>query len=165
MKHHSLKIYPEYFKEILSGQKTFELRFNDRGFEPGDTVDLHECQESRIFSGRMVSATIGFVLALRGRYCVFSLIGPKPGIYTGGFPAHPRFTPDMALSDILERVDMDKGLPLFSSVQRFEEELLRRALDNAGGHKANAAKLLQLNRTTFIAKCVKYGIGGRDEPG
>ena len=29
---HELKIYPEYFKAVISGEKTFEIRKNDRPF-------------------------------------------------------------------------------------------------------------------------------------
>lgn len=40
---HSLKTWPESFREIAFGQKTFELRRNDdRGFSIGDTLRLLE---------------------------------------------------------------------------------------------------------------------------
>lgn len=42
MKTHKLKILPEYFNKILSGQKTCEIRKNDRGFKIGDTLHLNE---------------------------------------------------------------------------------------------------------------------------
>lgn len=31
--HHYLKIKPEYFRAIQKGEKTFEVRFNDRNFQ------------------------------------------------------------------------------------------------------------------------------------
>ena len=34
-KTHDLKTWPEYFAEIANGNKTFELRKNDRDFESG----------------------------------------------------------------------------------------------------------------------------------
>ncbi|MCX7610250.1 MAG: DUF3850 domain-containing protein [Ignavibacterium sp.] len=37
---HKLKIYPEFFKEVCSGKKTFEIRKNDRGFQVGDILLL-----------------------------------------------------------------------------------------------------------------------------
>lgn len=39
---HELKAWPEYFEEIVSGRKRFELRVNDRGFKVGDVLRLRE---------------------------------------------------------------------------------------------------------------------------
>ncbi|WP_331384989.1 DUF3850 domain-containing protein [Bacillus badius] len=39
---HELKIYPQYFKAVVSGKKSFEIRKNDRDFKVGDTLLLHE---------------------------------------------------------------------------------------------------------------------------
>lgn len=38
MKLHILKIKEEYFKEVLRGNKTFELRKNDRDYQVGDLI-------------------------------------------------------------------------------------------------------------------------------
>lgn len=38
MKLHELKIKEEYFKEVLRGNKTFELRKNDRDYQVGDLI-------------------------------------------------------------------------------------------------------------------------------
>lgn len=35
---HALKCNPEIFKRIIDGQKTAEIRFNDRGFQTGDII-------------------------------------------------------------------------------------------------------------------------------
>lgn len=37
---HRLKITSEYFEAIESGEKTFEIRYNDRGYQKGDLVHL-----------------------------------------------------------------------------------------------------------------------------
>ena len=39
---HNLKTWPEYFKLMIEGKKTFELRKNDRDFQVGDRLDLLE---------------------------------------------------------------------------------------------------------------------------
>jgi hypothetical protein len=39
---HDLKCWPDYFDAILAGTKKFELRKNDRGFNVGDVLLLHE---------------------------------------------------------------------------------------------------------------------------
>ncbi len=39
---HALKTWPEYYKEVVSGNKTFEVRKNDRSFKVGDTLLLQE---------------------------------------------------------------------------------------------------------------------------
>lgn len=41
MQIHRLKILPVYFDAVLSGEKTFEIRYNDdRGFQKGDKITL-----------------------------------------------------------------------------------------------------------------------------
>ena len=46
---HELKILPCYFNEVVSGNKTFEIRDNsDRGFQKGDIVKLREFDPSFI---------------------------------------------------------------------------------------------------------------------
>ncbi len=42
MKEHELKCHPEYFSRVASGQKTFEIRKNDRDFQVGDIIILKE---------------------------------------------------------------------------------------------------------------------------
>ena len=58
---HELKIYPKYFKEILNGNKQFEIRKNDRGFRVGDTIILKEWDNIK-YSGRTIEAKITYVL-------------------------------------------------------------------------------------------------------
>lgn len=38
MKLHLLKIKDEYYKEVLNGSKSFEIRKNDRDFKTGDHI-------------------------------------------------------------------------------------------------------------------------------
>lgn len=39
---HELKSWPVFFQAVKSGQKTFEVRLNDRSFRVGDTLVLKE---------------------------------------------------------------------------------------------------------------------------
>lgn len=39
---HELKCWPDFFTAIDQGDKTFELRKNDRGFQAGDVLCLNE---------------------------------------------------------------------------------------------------------------------------
>jgi hypothetical protein len=44
---HTLKTWPRYFNEVLSGRKPFEWRINDRYYEVGDTLILQEWEPLR----------------------------------------------------------------------------------------------------------------------
>lgn len=46
MTHHILKCDAPYFDAVDDGDKTFEIRFNDRGFQKGDTISLCKAWES-----------------------------------------------------------------------------------------------------------------------
>lgn len=39
---HEIKIDRPYFASVLYGEKTFEIRYNDRGYQKGDEVVLQE---------------------------------------------------------------------------------------------------------------------------
>lgn len=39
---HALKTWPQFFKAVVSGEKTFEVRKNDRNFQVGDKLLLQE---------------------------------------------------------------------------------------------------------------------------
>jgi len=52
----------------------------------------------------------------------------------------------------------DEGNTLMQNLEDMETYLLTRALSVSNGVKAQAAKLLGMKRTTFMAKCQKYGI-------
>ena len=48
MKKHILKIWPEYFKDVESGRKPFEVRKDDRNFQVGDILELMEFDPTEI---------------------------------------------------------------------------------------------------------------------
>ena len=39
---HKIKVWPSYFDSILSGDKTFEVRKDDRNYQVGDSLMLYE---------------------------------------------------------------------------------------------------------------------------
>lgn len=78
---HALKIWPLYFAAIVTGEKTFEVRRNDRDFKVGDTLELLEYTPDDGYTGRSVMKTVGYI-------CHFSDIGlPKEFIVMSLFPA------------------------------------------------------------------------------
>lgn len=52
----------------------------------------------------------------------------------------------------------EEGLNMTSVIDRFEKDLLVKALRKAGGVKNKAAKLLNLNRTTYVEKLKRHRI-------
>jgi DNA-binding NtrC family response regulator len=55
-------------------------------------------------------------------------------------------------------IDIGRGVNFYDEVKRFEIDLLRRALDQTGGHQSRAARLLGLNATTLNSKIKTYNI-------
>lgn len=45
---HELKTWPVYFDAVKRGEKTFEVRRDDRGFQKGDTVRLLRTREDAL---------------------------------------------------------------------------------------------------------------------
>ena len=80
---HELKTWPVYFRELVSGAKTFEFRKNDRHFQRGDVLHLREWdkEESHIdtlrYTGRDLWFEITYVLTgiegLQDGYAVLAI--------------------------------------------------------------------------------------------
>ncbi len=63
MTSHDLKCWIEFFEEISTRRKKFELRKNDRGFAVGDTLILREWNNaSKTYTGRIVARTVTYLL-------------------------------------------------------------------------------------------------------
>lgn len=60
---HVIKCEQPYFEAILDGRKTFEIRFNDRGYQAGDTVTLLEIRKRFALeeTGREITKRITYV--------------------------------------------------------------------------------------------------------
>jgi hypothetical protein len=61
---HDLKTWPEHYREVAAGRKTFEIRKDDRGgFRVGDVLVLREYQPvSRRYTGRSCRRVVTHVL-------------------------------------------------------------------------------------------------------
>ena len=65
---HELKILPHFFREVISGRKTFEIRKNDRPFRKGDMLALNEYDaEKKDYTGNSCLVWIDYLL--EGDYC------------------------------------------------------------------------------------------------
>lgn len=65
MKTHELKAWPHFFKEIVSGEKTCELRKDDRGYEVGDLLILREWNpNTKEYTGHAVGAYITHIIRI-----------------------------------------------------------------------------------------------------
>ena len=62
------------------------------------------------------------------------------------------------LSDAANALDVSRGVNFYDEVRRFEIDLIRRALDQTGGHQSRAARLLGMNATTLNSKIKTYNI-------
>jgi transcriptional regulator with GAF, ATPase, and Fis domain len=58
----------------------------------------------------------------------------------------------------LEAADIVRGIQFYDEVERFERELITRALELTGGHQVRAARLLGLKVTTLNSKVKRYRI-------
>ena len=78
MKIHDLKIEEQYYIDVCSGKKTFELRKNDRDYQVGDYVIFNVIKEGGIYQTQDIYK-ITYVLkdvekyGLNKEYCIFSL--------------------------------------------------------------------------------------------
>jgi DNA-binding NtrC family response regulator len=58
-------------------------------------------------------------------------------------------------------MDIGRGVNFYDEVRRFEIDLIRRALEQTGGHQSRAARLLGMNATTLNSKIKTYNINLR----
>lgn len=75
---HTLKVWPDHYKALATGQKSFELRRDDRGYREGDYLLLCEFDpESQAFTGASLSRKVTNILrdfaGLQPGYVVMAL--------------------------------------------------------------------------------------------
>lgn len=84
---HEIKIWEEFADAVLSGDKNFEIRYNDRAYQKGDLVRFIVCRDE--FNG---SRTVLTNHPLYGKYYdityVLSGWGLKDGYVVFGIARH-----------------------------------------------------------------------------
>lgn len=81
----ALKIWPDQFEAVRTGEKTAEFRRNDRDYIIGDTLRLMKFDpETELLSGEYIdvsvtSITYGPDFGIPKKYCVMSIckVGPE----------------------------------------------------------------------------------------
>lgn len=60
---HNIKIWPEFFRQVKSGNKPFEVRKNDRDYKVGDTLILEEYDPcKKVYTGAWIPELITYKL-------------------------------------------------------------------------------------------------------
>jgi len=77
---HELKTIPPYFKDVQLGDKTFEVRKNDRDFKVGDALLLQEfLPNTNEYTGQRITLDVSYVLTgeewgIKEGYCVLGFV-------------------------------------------------------------------------------------------
>lgn len=77
---HHLKTWPEFFADLLTGEKTFELRNDDRKFRIGDQLILQEWDPlTKLYSGRETRRRVIHILRHDPDAACAAGMGLRPG--------------------------------------------------------------------------------------
>lgn len=78
---HELKTWPTYWDAIKRGEKTYEVRRNDRFYQTGDIVELHRMSEdgTSMLNGRCVPFAENTLRFRIGALLPGGLFGIEPG--------------------------------------------------------------------------------------
>jgi hypothetical protein len=117
---HELKTWPAYFHALISGDKTFELRRNDRDFMPGNMLRLREwCPDKRDYTGRECECIVTYVLrhstvgGLDPDFVILGIVDPALSVLLGraraGETQEPHGRALRAISDERTRQDAQWG--------------------------------------------------------
>lgn len=71
MKIHRLKIDPRWLASILSGEKTYEIRFHDRDYQAGDLVEFEKDELRYVITH--ILRQCDFPEGLRDGYSILSI--------------------------------------------------------------------------------------------
>ncbi len=87
---YELKQHPEYFEEVISGRKLFEVRKNDRDYKVGDLLALNEYNpESKEYTNRSCVVYIDYILN-DPNYCKegYVILSIKPCVVMKKYSPH-----------------------------------------------------------------------------
>jgi hypothetical protein len=76
---HKVKVWPQYFKDICSGLKTFEVRKDDRNYQVGDSLLMLEwVPETESYTGlfsnfRIIYKLEGGQFGIEKEYCCIGI--------------------------------------------------------------------------------------------
>lgn len=79
MKTHALKTWPFFFAAVVSGEKPFEVRRDDREFQVGESLRLEEWDpKDQQYTGRFVERRITYKISgpafgIEAGHCVLGL--------------------------------------------------------------------------------------------
>jgi hypothetical protein len=77
---HDLKIWPEFFSDLIAGKKNFELRKDDRPYQVGDTLRLYEWDPKiQAYTGLYAERDISYLLRHRPDAGCAATFGLAPG--------------------------------------------------------------------------------------
>lgn len=120
---HKLKTDPEVFEAVRSGAKTFEIRFNDRDFQVGDRLELHETAytgaemkagQPLLYTGRAEVRYVSHVLTgygLMDGWCCLSFAAAPQALSVGAVPWIERVIKTVEFIAHLARIDNDEAIP------------------------------------------------------
>lgn len=90
MKTHDVKSWPDYFSSLISGDRQFDLRQNDRQYAVGDIINFREFDDrSGKYTGATLRRKITYIMEGIGSGCIAPLHGLQRGyvILALGSPA------------------------------------------------------------------------------
>lgn len=96
---HILKTRPDFFEQVRFGEKTADVRKNDRNFKRGDFILLMEFNpNTQTFTGKfcevLITAIVKDFLGIEKGYCVLSIrMGPN----SSGFDRHIAGTKELTM--------------------------------------------------------------------
>ncbi len=87
---HELKTWMTFFDALITGEKTFEARVNDRDFRVGDTLRLREFNRGAAdYTGRELTRVVTYILkggqwGVEEGHCILALAAMRPNASAEG---------------------------------------------------------------------------------
>ena len=68
---HKIKIEKPYADAVLNGEKSFEIRFDDRGYQKGDVIEFNVIDNHDLEINQITYVLHGW--GLKDSWCVFAI--------------------------------------------------------------------------------------------